>query len=156
MKRGSRKLLIGKPEWSVTDKGITWVTDRFVLARADALKSLPASLDPLPVKAIRGVLTDARQSPDLGRAFDTNIRIRRDRTLPLLAIVGKLGGPVAAVQESAWRAWCLTDTVPHINAKGQLLWYATVRGKRALFGVVMPVRLSGYDTTTYVPAGGIR
>jgi hypothetical protein len=47
----------------------------------------------------------------------------------------------AGVNSKALTAWFGTGLQPQLNARGQVLWYGTVRGRETLFGIVMPVRI---------------
>lgn len=124
-----------------TDKGISWLSDGFVLARTDLLKNPPAIERPLSVKALRGVLSEARTADRLrGSAKDTGKRVEGADGKDVV-LVGT-GLVVAGFNEAAWVTWESLGLEAELNVAGQALWFRTVRGKRALVGVLMPVRLA--------------
>lgn len=145
MKCGNvRQLLIGGTErrWEVEDRhGIRWVTDGFVLARRDVFRIVPKSEDkPSLRKAVRNILADARAKTVVGHPVDSRRRITDNATVPV-AMLLLPGSLYLAVNAACWEAWSATGLEPEVTSGGQLLWYGNVRGKRALFGLVMPMRL---------------
>lgn len=139
--KSSRALFIETkaPFFTATDKGIRWISDRYVLLRADLLKNPPKSeaCHPLTVKTLRS----ARER--LGKLLSGTIYDTGERP-------GVLGKPTAlltngrfcvAVNLGAWNAWSETGLKPRLTSSGQVSWWADVQGREALFGIVMPIRL---------------
>lgn len=150
LKPQSRDLLIDrKMVFRRMDRGIDWLTDRYILARADVFKSAPSETDnPLyqgfSAKVLRGVLDGVRAIPIIeGRVTLTDLEWEAPNGKPV-AVVRCGHGFLVGINQSAWQTWAKTGLSPSLNAKAQLLWHGNVRGKRALFGVIQPVRVGGW------------
>lgn len=142
--KASRDLLISRADvWSCTDKGIVWLTDRYVLARADLFKNPPPASADLRVRTLRKLLAEVRaaeQLPGVASATDNVVEARDGKPVALVSSRTLL----AAFNLRAWTTWQTLGLHPVLNVKGQSVWYGTVRGKRTLFGVINPVRLGGW------------
>jgi len=146
MKRGNvRELLLGNDvasRYAGSDRGIDWVSDKFVLARADVFARPVAWREALKSQTIRKVLTRARTDVAPTLALDTVHRLVNDpESEDRVALIGtSYTGPYIGVNANLWEAWRRTGLSPAVSCGGRyLLWFGTVRGKRTLFAVVMPM-----------------
>lgn len=133
------------PEYrmSGTDRGIDWVTDRFVIARVEVFKRRPTCEGSLNPTTIRKILTAARAETQIASHVRSTVleRIPNGKGPFRVSVVGS-SSVYCAVDPEVWLGWQRTELLPRMTASGKLLWYSKVRGKEVLFGIVMPKRLA--------------
>lgn len=139
------------PRWVVTDRGITWVTDRFVLARADLFKSCPVpkmtpGVEPqqLSVTKIRKMLAICRDADVRRDVTRTNVRV------PYEGRIYAAGGVWFSANERVMTSLWEAGLQPRFNVKRRhVTWWGTVRGKETLFALLMTKHLGGGGALTY-------
>jgi hypothetical protein len=152
-KQRRRDLLVDPsgPRWVVTDRGITWVTDRFVLARADLFKSPPAPKLPtwaeprhLSVSKVRQMLATGRDTEVRRDVARTNVRV------PYEGRIYAAGGVWFAANERVMESLWSAGLDPRFNPRHRTVtWWGVVRGKETLFALLMAKHLGGSGSTPF-------
>lgn len=142
----------------VEDKGVTWVTDRFICVRADLFARPPKQSDHAPhlkVTALRHILSKARGT---GKALRSQPVVYAPRwgSGAGHARVYAVGCALIALNERVSKTLLLADLQPrYIPETGMTAWYRTVRGRDALYAVMMPVHMGmGTTAESFADASG--
>ena len=151
MKPGAltRLLIDGRCWTTATDRyGHEWITDRYVMARRDCFRpNLPktskwdATFESMPIP-VRRVLTQAREGIADYHPQATFAGIMAEYEPVQYALV-RAGVRYSWINAKVWSAWSDTGLRPHLNSRGQVVWFGDVRGNRTLLAVVMPGRVDG-------------
>lgn len=159
-KRRQRDLLVDAtgPRWVVSDRGITWVTDRFVLARADLFKSPPApkllsATEPrqLSVSKIRQMLATCRDTDVRRDVTRTNIRV------PYEGRIYAAGGVWFSANERVMESLWSSGLDPRFSIRRRhVTWWGVVRGKETLFALLMTKHLGGNGSTTFADLSEVK
>lgn len=136
---------------TVHDRGINWITDRYVVVRADLFKKPPTLTDlslKVKVTRLRSVLTEARDTLHHGPARVTQHTLQPlgPRDDPTVGVA--FGSFVVFVNERPWRGLLAAGARPVLTRKGGALsWYALIRGKQTLVAYLMPKYPPGEQVT---------
>jgi hypothetical protein len=128
----------------VADRGIEWVTDNYILARADLFGRRPTPKGVLVcqvrAKTMRRLLDDLRSEP-LWPLKDSRTTVRYSNGVARLLSYGTVFVAVNAELAAAWLAhdWHSVS----LGAGSAVQFHELRRGKPVLAGAVMPVRLCG-------------
>ena len=135
------------PRWVVEDKGITWVTDRVIILRADLFAKTPAPLaiqdDTVPVLSktkVRKILAEARGTGPM--PHPTNIKGVKGGWNPEARIY-EARGVLIGLNERVAKTLRSAGLQPRYIFPGKVAWYGTVRGKPALYAMQMAVGFYG-------------
>lgn len=144
MKRFPMSDLLIEPDgvrFVVTDKGSTWVTDRFVMVRGDLFKRIPGDRlggydKPLPVSAVRSILSRVRGP---GKALmSTEVEYVGPSGVP--ASGWRAGAALLFLNQRVTRTYFDADLRPrYIASQDTVVWYGTKRGRDVLMVVHKPV-----------------
>lgn len=137
-----RDLLIDpETRWVVSDKGSTWVTDRFVMVRGDLFRKVPGPklhprLDrPLPVTAVRTILAAARGEGKVLTSTTVAHSYNRSRSR-----LWRAGSALICLNETVTRTYYLAGLRPrYLPEKDIVAWYGVKRGRDVLMVVQKPV-----------------
>lgn len=150
-KFAQRDLLIDpETRFVVTDKGSTWITDRFVMVRGDLFKSIPkpkplTNPDGKPfdlrVSKVRGILMQARGEGKQLESTEVGVMVGSTRSR-----VWRAGGALICLNEKVTRTYYRAGLRPRYRPEpGVIAWYGKKRGKDALMVVQMPVVPHGLE-----------
>jgi hypothetical protein len=120
----------------ITDRGIDWVTDRFVIARAD-LWTRPVNAKngdyiTLTPQQFRERLTGARTSATRPE------EIARDGDVAIL----RIGWALHGMNGAAWDGWNQIAWAKASPSTGWISWWQLRRGREVLVGVQAGIRLA--------------
>lgn len=122
-------------------RGVDWFTDRYVLVRADALRTAPKAgreAIPIPPKAWGRVMTEVRGG--VGLDPQRNVIKNADGTVRSRLLYGH--GRIVPLNPGVADEWLSHDwdAITQAAFPGVAFWQKR-RGKLALIGVVMPMAL---------------
>jgi len=149
VKRGHVRQLLIDPDpeirFAATDRGVVWVSDRYVIARWEVFARPPSARSLLAAPVLRRVLHSACAgkarrvaAADTGRRVDDRGGPRALIGVKHRHLRGYVSSPYVAVNAGCWDAWAKTGLTPMVSGSGdQILWFGNVGGHARLFGVVM-------------------
>lgn len=137
------------PKWTATVRvrGVDWITDRYVMVRADALRTRPKphpEMSSLKASSIRKIIESAR-----GGALkfeDSGIRLDHKayaKAPPYPIALLQSRACYVALNAKAAEEWLSHEWASIARGVGPFVEFRQLRrGRPVLVGIVMPVRLS--------------